>query len=56
MLNNSIIFLSKVDTFEIKAVDLGELQKVKIRHDDAGIGSDWYLEKIEIINPKTNKG
>ena len=40
----------------MKAVDLGELQKVKIRHDDKGGGADWYLEKIEIINPNTNKG
>jgi hypothetical protein len=40
----------------LKAVDLGELQKLRIKHDNKGVGAAWYLEKIEIINPKTNKG
>ena len=49
------MWLFKIDTFEIKAIDLGELQKVRIRHDDSGIGAAWYLEKIEIRDPKTDK-
>ncbi len=46
----------KVDTFEVKAIELGELQKIKIRHDDSGGGAAWFLSKIEIIHPKTNRG
>ncbi len=34
---------------------MGELQKIKIRHDDSGAGAAWYLEKVEIYNPNTRK-
>jgi hypothetical protein len=46
----------KVDSFEVKAIELGDLQKIKIRHDDSGGGAAWFLSKIEITHPKTNKG
>lgn len=45
----------KVDTFKVKAIELGELFKIRIWHDDKGIGSAWYLEKVEIYNPITDK-
>ena len=46
---------NQCDTFKVKAIELGELQKIKIRHDDSGAGSAWYLEKVEIYNPNTDK-
>ena len=47
---------NQVDTFKVKAIELGELMKIKIRHDDAGgIGSAWYLEKVEIHHPKEDR-
>ena len=45
----------QVDTFTVKAIDLGELTKIKIRHDDSGLGAAWYLEKVEIRNPNTDQ-
>jgi hypothetical protein len=45
----------QVDTFTVKAIELDELQKIKIRHDNKGGGSAWYLEKVEIFNPNTQR-
>ena len=35
--------------FEIPAVDLGKLTKVKVTHDGAGVGSGWLLDKIIVM-------
>ncbi|KAJ8306143.1 hypothetical protein KUTeg_016688 [Tegillarca granosa] len=35
-----------IDQFEIEAVDLGKLEKVKVGHDGENPGSGWMLEKI----------
>ncbi|KAJ6662996.1 hypothetical protein lerEdw1_010817, partial [Lerista edwardsae] len=40
------------DTFTVKAIDLGELKKVRIRQDNSGSNPAWFLERIEVINPK----
>lgn len=32
----------------------GELKKIKIEHDNSGLGPDWYLERVEISNMGTN--
>ncbi|NXP97754.1 LOXH1 protein, partial [Vidua macroura] len=37
-----------MDIFYIKAVSLGNLEKVLISHDGAGPGSGWFLDKIVI--------
>ena len=36
------------DVFKIKSVDLGELKSVKIRHDNSGLKSGWYLEYVRV--------
>ncbi|CAF2908011.1 unnamed protein product [Rotaria sp. Silwood2] len=41
------------DIFEIKARALGKLTKIKIRHDNKGLASAWYLDRIEIVDPET---
>ena len=46
---------NQCDTFIIKAIELDELQKIKIRHDNKGGGAAWYLERVEIFNPSTNR-
>ncbi|XP_058024091.1 lipoxygenase homology domain-containing protein 1 [Ahaetulla prasina] len=42
----------QVDVFTVKAIDLGELKKLRIRHDDSGSNSAWFLERIDIIDTK----
>ncbi|XP_025021880.1 lipoxygenase homology domain-containing protein 1 [Python bivittatus] len=42
----------QVDIFTVRAIDLGELKKVRIRHDDSGSNPAWFLERIDIIDTK----
>ncbi|XP_037981638.1 lipoxygenase homology domain-containing protein 1 isoform X2 [Motacilla alba alba] len=42
----------QVDVFSIKAIDLGELKKLRIRHDNSGASPSWFLERVEIIDLK----
>ena len=37
-----------MDQFSIRAVDLGKLMKLKIRHDDSGFNASWFLDRIEV--------
>ena len=32
--------------FQIEAPDVGQLQKVRIGHDGAGMFSGWHMEKV----------
>ena len=42
-----------MDRFVIEAADLGPLFQVKVRHDNSSLlGSDWYLDRIEITNDR----
>ncbi|XP_062503862.1 lipoxygenase homology domain-containing protein 1-like isoform X2 [Corticium candelabrum] len=38
------------DVFTIEAADLGKLEKLKVRHDNSGLGADWFLDHIEVDN------
>ncbi|KAL5006870.1 hypothetical protein ScPMuIL_015676 [Solemya velum] len=45
---------NQVDKFQIEALDLGELNKVTIEHDNSGFRPGWFLDKIEVTNLATN--
>jgi hypothetical protein len=38
------------DRSRIECVDLGNIFKLKIRHDNSGISPDWFLSKVEVID------
>jgi len=40
-----------LDIFTVEAVDIGDVKKIKIGHDGAGIGDGWYVEFVEIECP-----
>ncbi|XP_067431501.1 lipoxygenase homology domain-containing protein 1-like [Thunnus thynnus] len=44
-----------VDKFTIEAVDLGEVFKIKIRHDNSMISADWYLDQVEVVDVDTEE-
>ena len=44
-----------VDEFKVKTFDIGNLEKIKIGHDDSGFGSAWHLAKVEVKEVKTGK-
>ncbi|KAH9519113.1 Lipoxygenase y domain-containing protein 1 [Bulinus truncatus] len=45
---------NQTDKFQIEALDLGELTKVKIEHDNSSLFSSWFLDRVEIINMASN--
>lgn len=44
-----------VDEFEIDAVDLGALSKVKVWHDNKGLGGAWFLHKVVVVDSRDKK-
>ena len=36
------------DIFSIQCSDLGELTRVKVRHDNSGSGPSWLLDSVEV--------
>ena len=43
------------DVFKVAAVELGRLKKLKVRHDNKGGGAAWYLDRVEVEDPKNHK-
>jgi hypothetical protein len=43
-----------VDVFTVYAEELGDLKRVRIRHDNSLPLGGWYLERIEIRNEDTD--
>jgi hypothetical protein len=37
-----------MDRFKVECVDLGNIFKLKIRHDNSGISPDWLLDRVEV--------
>ena len=38
------------DVFNVEALDLGQLKRVRIEHDNKGFGAGWKLDKVEITH------
>ena len=36
------------DVFRFKASDVGDIEKVVIRHDNTGVGPDWHLQQVNL--------
>ncbi|XP_078666046.1 lipoxygenase homology domain-containing protein 1-like isoform X1 [Branchiostoma floridae x Branchiostoma belcheri] len=45
----------QTDRFQFEALDLGELTKVRVEHDNKGFGADWLLDRVEVTNLATNQ-
>lgn len=39
-----------MDKFTIEAVDLGQVFKICVRHDNSLVGADWYLDQVEVLD------
>ncbi|XP_048241483.1 lipoxygenase homology domain-containing protein 1-like isoform X2 [Haliotis rufescens] len=44
---------NQTDKFEIEALDLGELKKIRIEHDNTGFRPGWFLDNVQIVNKAT---
>ena len=41
----------QTDTFQLNTPDLGQVYKISIRHDNAGLlNADWFLDRVEVEN------
>ena len=36
-------------------MNVGKLKKLHIKHRDSVLSSDWFLDKVEVINMDTNE-
>lgn len=43
------------DVFNLEALDLGQLKRVRIEHDNKGFGAGWKLDRIEVTNLSTSE-
>ncbi|XP_053154165.1 lipoxygenase homology domain-containing protein 1-like isoform X2 [Hemicordylus capensis] len=41
------------DRFYLEILELGELRKVRVEHDNTGLSSGWLVERVEITNSAT---
>uniref|UniRef100_A0A8D3DQI5 Lipoxygenase homology PLAT domains 1 n=1 Tax=Scophthalmus maximus TaxID=52904 RepID=A0A8D3DQI5_SCOMX len=53
--NNNKFERGCVDKFTIEAVDLGQVFKIKIRHDNSMMSPDWYLDQVEVVDVDTEE-
>lgn len=52
----SLLLLNpQVDKFTVEAVDLGQVFKIHVRHDNSLIGADWYLDQVEVLDVETEE-
>lgn len=40
----------KTDDFKIEALDLGQLTRLRIEHDNKGFGAGWMLDRVDVTN------
>ncbi|XP_075875519.1 lipoxygenase homology domain-containing protein 1 [Nelusetta ayraudi] len=40
----------QVDKFSIEAIDLGQVFKIRVRHDNSLVGAAWYLDQVEVLD------
>lgn len=45
----------QTDVFKQEIVDLGDVYKVKIRHDNSMFNPAWYLDWVEVVDTKDNE-
>uniref|UniRef100_A0A3Q4HDX9 Lipoxygenase homology PLAT domains 1b n=1 Tax=Neolamprologus brichardi TaxID=32507 RepID=A0A3Q4HDX9_NEOBR len=45
----------EVDKFNIEAVDLGQVFKIRVRHNNSMVGADWYLDQVEVLDVETEE-
>lgn len=44
-----------MDEFTVESLDLGDLKRIRIGHDNSGPSPGWFLEKVEVVDDEKNK-
>ncbi|KAG2432966.1 hypothetical protein HXX76_008694 [Chlamydomonas incerta] len=45
----------QTDTYQIAGRDVGPMKKIRIGHDNSGLGPAWHLNRVEVTNLKTGE-
>ena len=45
----------QMDRFVLEAADLGKVYKIRIRHDNSLFNPAWYLDRVEVTDPRDNQ-
>lgn len=45
----------RTDVFRLESFDIGEVDRIRIGHDNAGVGAAWYLKDVRIEEEETKK-
>lgn len=45
----------KTDVFEFEAPDVGTLKKIRIGHDNKGIGAGWHLKEVVVESARDGR-
>ncbi|XP_068609216.1 lipoxygenase homology domain-containing protein 1 [Brachionichthys hirsutus] len=53
--NSNKFECGSVDKFTTEAVDLGQVFKIKIRHDNSMVSPDWYLDQVDVVDQDTEE-
>jgi hypothetical protein len=46
---------SNTDVFNVCPVDLGNLTKIRLRHDNSGMAPGWYVDEVKVLDKITGK-
>ena len=46
---------SRKDLFRFQCTDLGRIERVRVRHDNTGVGPGWFLEWVEVCQCEDGK-
>ena len=41
-------YMYREDHFNIVSTRLGKVERLRVRHDNSGLGPGWYLEWVEV--------
>ena len=52
---NSFFHAQQEDVFALEAAELGNLFKVKLRHDNSNFSPSWFVDRVEIRDLETDK-
>ena len=48
-------FTQQEDIFTLEAAELGNVFKVKLRHDNANFSPSWFVDRVDIRDVETDK-
>ena len=55
LLKVAFYFILQEDIFTLEAAELGNIFKVKLRHDNSNFSPSWFVDRVEVRDVETDK-